>query len=236
MYRRALAFMERTGDDARARQTLLRIALTHHAGSDYPAANAALEAAFARPAPVPCRLDRARRYRGSSWRAGPSTRPCRVGSSSDLGEWVTLNLFRGLVAIGRESEIEPDLAERFSVSDDGCSYRFTLRGDARWSDGVPVTADDFAFTYDRMVEDQMVSAPALAGVTADAVDDRTLEITLAEARNHFLYLLGQPGFFAWPRHVYEQRGRGRLARHPARRERAVRPHRPRRAHRRVAGS
>ena len=56
-------------------------------------------------------------------------------------------------------EIEPDLAERFTVSDDGRSYRFTLRPDARWSDGAPVTADDFAFTFAQMAEDERDRPP-----------------------------------------------------------------------------
>jgi oligopeptide transport system substrate-binding protein len=71
---------------------------------------------------------------------------------------VTRNLFRGLVAIGRDFDLEPDLAERFTVSDDGRSYRFTLRPDALWSDGAPVTADDFAFTFAQMAEDDVATA------------------------------------------------------------------------------
>jgi predicted ATPase/class 3 adenylate cyclase len=50
LYRRALGFMERTGDEASARETLLRIGLTHHVAFDYRAANEAFSEAFARPA------------------------------------------------------------------------------------------------------------------------------------------------------------------------------------------
>ena len=125
-------------------------------------------------------------------------------SDSPQGLEVTRNLFRGLVAIGRDFDIEPDLAERFTVSDDGRSYRFTLRPDALWSDGAPVTADDFAFTFAQMAEDDAATASWLDGVSASAVDERTLEIRLREPRNHFLYILGQPPLFAWPRHVYER--------------------------------
>ena len=57
LYRRALGFMERTGDEAQARQTLLKIALTHHLAFDYRAANEAFSEAFARPAPAPARLE-----------------------------------------------------------------------------------------------------------------------------------------------------------------------------------
>ncbi len=95
----------------------------------------------------------------------------------------------------------------FTVTDDGGSYRFTLRRDAAWSDGAPLTADDFAFTFARMVEDDVVAASWLDGVEANAIDERTLEIQLRDPRNDFLYLLAQPPLFAWPRHAYERDGR-----------------------------
>ena len=56
LFERALAFMERTGDDARMRQTLLRIALAHHIGFNYAAANEAFSQAFAQRAPTPRRM------------------------------------------------------------------------------------------------------------------------------------------------------------------------------------
>jgi ABC-type transport system substrate-binding protein len=69
-----------------------------------------------------------------------------------------------------------------------------------------VTADDFAFTYARMAEDEVATVFWLDGVSGNAVDEHTLEIRLREPRNHFLYLLTQPPLFAWPRHVYEREG------------------------------
>src|SRR5205085_207574 len=77
----------------------------------------------------------------------------------------------------------------------------------RWSDGAPVTAEDFAFTFARMREDKVVSASWLEGISASALDERTLEIDLEEPQNNFLYLLGQSDLFAWPRHLYQKRGR-----------------------------
>ncbi len=206
LYRRALGFMERTGDEASPRETLLKIALTHHLAFDYHAANEAFDEAFARPAPTPQRLEPSKRI---TW-AVPAAwdRVMAPGHSDTKPAFeVARNLFRGLVAIGRDFEIDPDLAERFNVSDDGRLYRFTLRRDALWSDGAPVTADDFAFTFAQMAEDDVATAYRLDGVSADAVDERTLEIQLREPRNHFLYLLATPPFFAWPRHVYEREGR-----------------------------
>jgi ABC-type transport system substrate-binding protein/class 3 adenylate cyclase len=206
-FRRALVFMERTDDRARACPTLLKIALTHHIAFDYHAANEALSEAFVRPAPVSSRLEPSEQVTWATVVGWPDEETAPGLVSSDLAGQVTRNLFRGLVAIGRDLDIEPDLAERFTISDDGRSYRFTLRLDARWSDGTPVTAHDFEFTYAQMVEDDVPSASWLDGVSAAALDERTLEIRLDEPQNHFLYLLGQPWTFAWPRHLYERRGR-----------------------------
>jgi ABC-type transport system substrate-binding protein/class 3 adenylate cyclase len=206
LYRRALGFMERIGDDARARTTLLKIALTHHLGFAYGAANDAVSEAFARQVPMPERLEASERITWAVAAAGYTS--VAPGQSYSLQAFrITPHLFRGLVAIGPDYDIEPDLAEHFTVSDDGRSYRFTLRQDALWSDGAPVTADDFAFTYAQMVEDDVATAFWLDGVSASALDERTLEIQLREPRNHFLYVLGQHPFFAWPRHIYEREGR-----------------------------
>jgi ABC-type transport system substrate-binding protein/class 3 adenylate cyclase len=206
LYRRALGFMERTGDVPSARETLLKIALTHHIAFDYRAANEAFGQAFARPAALPQRLEPSERI---TW-AVPAAwdREVTPGHSYTVPAFeVTRNLFRGLVGIGRDFDIEPDLAERFTVSDDGLSYRFTLRPDAVWSDGTPVTAEDFAFTYDQMAKDDVATASWLDGVSASAVEERTLEIRLRDPKNDFLYLLTQPSFFPWPRHVREREGR-----------------------------
>jgi ABC-type transport system substrate-binding protein/class 3 adenylate cyclase len=207
LYRRALVFLERTADEALVRQTLLKIGLTHHLAFDYRAANEAFGEAFARPAPAPARLEPSERITWATGTPWPHEELAPGLTGSDLANGVTRNLFRGLVAIGPDLDIETDLAERFTVSEDGRTYRFTLRRDARWSDGAPVMAEDFAFTFGQMAEDEVESSPWLDGVSSTAVDDRTLAIQLDEPRNHFLYLLGQPALFAWPRHVYERRGR-----------------------------
>jgi ABC-type transport system substrate-binding protein/class 3 adenylate cyclase len=207
LYRRALGFMSRAGNETQARRTLLRLALTHHLASDYAAAKEAFDRAFDLPAPAPLRLEPTERLSMVTPPGWP-VEGIAPGHSdgSDLAEWVTSNLFRGLVAIGRDLEIEPDLAERFTVSADGRTYRFVLRPDARWSDGVPVSAGDFEFTFTRMLEEEPGSPAGLDEVHAIAVDDRTLELRLVRPRSHFLHLLGQPMLFAWPRHVHEREG------------------------------
>jgi ABC-type transport system substrate-binding protein/class 3 adenylate cyclase len=215
LYRRALDFMERTGDDERARITLFRIGLTHHLAFDFRAASEAFREAFARPRPAEARLEPTEHVTwatGAPWfweRLAPGL------TGSDLASQVIRNLFRGLVLIGPDLEIEPDLAESFTVSEDGRSYQFTLRGDARWSDGVPVQADDFVFTFERMREEADDDAGWLDGLRASVVDESVLDIELHEPRNHFLHMLGRPELFAWPRHVYVKRGRDWHARLPS---------------------
>jgi ABC-type transport system substrate-binding protein/class 3 adenylate cyclase len=206
-YRRALDFMERTGDEGQARRTWLRLGLTHHLAFDYHAANEAFGEAFALSEPAPARLEPRERITWAMTSAWDGELAPGHGFGLPSHE-VGCHLFRGLVSIGRDFEIEPDLAERFAVSDDGRTYRFTIREDAHWSDGAPITSDDFAFTYTRMVEDEVTDAYMLEGLSATALDARTLEIQLVEPRSHFLYLLGYPSVLgAWPRHVYERDGR-----------------------------
>jgi ABC-type transport system substrate-binding protein len=206
LYRRALAFMERIGDEPGARDTLLRLALTHHLAFDYRAANLAFSEAFAGPAPRPSRLETSEQMTWAQTAAWDRAVAPGYSDTQPAIE-VTSNLFRGLVAIGQDYNLIPDLAERFSVAEDGRSYRFTLRPDALWSDGAPVSADDFAFTYAQMVEDDVPCAFWLDGMSASVAGERTLEIRLREPRNYFLYCLALPAFFPWPRHVYEREGR-----------------------------
>jgi len=54
-------------------------------------------------------------------------------------------------------QLEPGVAERWSVSDDGLTYTFQLRDDARWSNGDPVTADDFVFAWRRLILPDMAA-------------------------------------------------------------------------------
>jgi oligopeptide transport system substrate-binding protein len=120
---------------------------------------------------------------------------------------ITEHLFRGLLMIDGELNVLPSLADNMRVSSDGLNYLFRLRQDARWSDGVPLTADDFAFTWMRMREQETPTAFLMEDVeTAEALDEWTLEITLREPRSYFLYILASPWSYPWPRHKCEELG------------------------------
>jgi ABC-type transport system substrate-binding protein/class 3 adenylate cyclase len=202
-YRRALSFLDRLGDAQRARAVLFKIAVSHHLSFDFEAADAAWAEAFARPEPTAVQLDATERLetallRPQSW---------VPGHGYDLIGWAFgPNLFRGLLRFQRGLDIVPDLAEHVSVSADGCTYTFRLREGLRWSDGEPLTANDFAFTHKAMREQAVGSANLLEGTEAHARDDVALELHLSEPRSHMLYLFAQMPFYPWPRHEVEARG------------------------------
>ncbi len=104
-------------------------------------------------------------------------------------------------------ELTGGVAEAWSISDDGLVYTFTLRSDARWSNGEPVTADDFVYSFRRLVDPAAALfyaksaspiehyAEIIAGdrepteLGVRAVDERRLEIRLNEVTPYFLLLL-----------------------------------------------
>jgi len=93
------------------------------------------------------------------------------------------------------------------VSSDGLTYLFRLREGVKWSDGEPLTAEDFAFAWQSMREEQTRTAFLMEDVvSAEALDDRTLEIQLREPRGYFPYLLAQPWAYPWPRHRCKELG------------------------------
>lgn len=103
-------------------------------------------------------------------------------------------IFSGLVRNGPSGSLLPDLAESWSVDDTGAIWTFTLRDDARWQDGEPVTAADVAFTI-RTLQDPAYVGPA-AGSWNDATvttsGTRTVTFTLANPLGGFLQAATQP--------------------------------------------
>ena len=120
------------------------------------------------------------------------------------------NLFEGLVRVGADGNIISGIAESWDVSDDGLNYVFHLYKDTRWSNGTPVTADDFVFGITRALTPETKSEDATdlfliknasayynGDVTADmigvtAVDKNTLSITLEYNSDSLLFVLTEP--------------------------------------------
>ena len=121
----------------------------------------------------------------------------------------------GLYTSDADGNAIPAIAKSDDVSEDGLVYTFHLREDAKWSNGDPVTANDFVYAWRRLVDPNTASEYAfimdVAGVKyaasvnageasleelgVKAVDDYTLEVTLALPVPYFLQLMTFPSFF-----------------------------------------
>ena len=102
--------------------------------------------------------------------------------------------FAGLVRLGADGTVVPDLAARWSADTSGQSWTFDLRADARWHDGQPVTANDVVFTI-RTLRDPAYQGPGAGSwneVTATAVGPRSVRFDLATPIGGFLQLATQP--------------------------------------------
>lgn len=108
----------------------------------------------------------------------------------------------------------PGTAERWEISPDGLRYTFFLRPDARWSNGDPVTAADFVFSYRRLLTPALGASYAymlfcirnaeaynkgeltdFGQVGVKAIDEKTLEITLHAPVPYLLTLLNHYSWF-----------------------------------------
>lgn len=140
---------------------------------------------------------------------------------------VVFAFFEGLTRPDRVTAApRPGVAERWEISPDGLTYTFHLRSDARWSNGEPVTADDFLASFRRALSPALGSQYTLlfnpvrgaeafaAGKLTDfsqvgfaAPDARTLVVTLAQPTPYFLALVtGNPIWFPVHRATVEKYG------------------------------
>lgn len=141
--------------------------------------------------------------------------------SDSTGGEIIWNTFEGLVQAHPESLAPlPALARSWDVSEDGCLYTFHLRH-SKWSDGHPLTASDFVFSFRRLVDPRTASkyasngfifsggaaigrgeaSPETLGVRA--VDDHTLEIELVDPLPYFLNFLSFYSFMPIPQHLLQ---------------------------------
>lgn len=132
----------------------------------------------------------------------------------------------GLYRVTNGSEVEPGQAETIEISEDGLVYTFTLREGLTWSNGEPVTAHDFVYSYQRLVDPTSGSVAATTvevfknaaairngelaidelGVVA--LDDRTLEITLEYPAPYLPKLLTGSRFLPVSQAFVEEVGTG----------------------------
>jgi peptide/nickel transport system substrate-binding protein len=103
-----------------------------------------------------------------------------VLANDDASHAVDALIFSGLTKPDERGLPVPDLAQSWEVSPDGKTYTFVLRTNARWHDGVPVTADDAVYTF-TLLQDPTYTGPLAAlwkDVSVTKVDDRIVKLTL----------------------------------------------------------
>ncbi|MFV0409917.1 MAG: ABC transporter substrate-binding protein [Paracoccus sp. (in: a-proteobacteria)] len=135
-------------------------------------------------------------------------------------------LFEGLMNEDAKGAMVPGVASEYSTSEDGLTYTFKLRPEAKWSNGDPVTASDFVYAWQRLADPATASeyawyielmnvANATDIVAGDkpreelgvkAVDDHTLEVTLTQPTPYFVKMLSHGSTFPVPQKVIEKYG------------------------------
>ncbi|MEC7802519.1 MAG: peptide ABC transporter substrate-binding protein [Verrucomicrobiota bacterium] len=129
---------------------------------------------------------------------------------------VIIALIEGLVSEDPKTlKPVPGVAEKWDISENGLVYTFHLRKNAKWSNGDPVTAHDFVYSYKRILNPELASQYASmlhglknareyheeglswdeAKVGAIAIDDYTLQLTLENPTPYFLELLNHYSWF-----------------------------------------
>ena len=133
----------------------------------------------------------------------------------------------GLYQMDKDGEAVPALAADTQISEDGLIYTFKIRDDAKWSNGEPVTAQDFVFAWQRAVDPKVASeyaymlsdvgqiknaAEIIAGkkdkseLGVTAVDDKTLKVELNVQVPYFLGLMYFPTFYPVNQKFFESCG------------------------------
>ena len=141
----------------------------------------------------------------------------------------------GLMQMDAEGQAVEALAESYEVSEDGCTYTFHIREDANWSNGDPVTANDFVFAWQRAADPATASeysymmsdigqiknaAEIIAGekdkseLGVTAVDEKTLKVELNVPVPYFLSLMYFPTFYPVNQAFYESLAEGTFGTSP----------------------
>lgn len=149
-----------------------------------------------------------------------------TNNSESISDAIVKQLFEGLT-VSTSDGFKPGIAESWDVSEDGKTYTFHLRDDAKWSDGDPVTAKDFEYSWRRICDPDYASE-ALQAITdyvvggqeyfdgtgsyddikATAIDDYTFEVALKNVTPYFPQLVANDVYLPIKKDVVEAAGEG----------------------------
>ncbi|EMA6343569.1 peptide ABC transporter substrate-binding protein [Bacillus cytotoxicus] len=145
-------------------------------------------------------------------------------STDTVGSQVLGNTMEGLYRLDKDNKPIPAAAESSTKSEDGKKYTFKLRKEAKWSNGDPVTAKDFVFAWQRLLDPNTASeyafiaypiknAEAINNGQAEvstlgvkAIDDYTLEVELERPVPYFLNLTAFPSYYPLNEKFVKEKG------------------------------
>ncbi len=132
-------------------------------------------------------------------------------TSIDVEANILYDLYEGLTIYDESGTVIPGDAESWTVSDDGLTYTFKIRDNAKWSDGSPVTADDYVYSFQRVEDPKEAAGYAnilypiknaeaintakpeapvdVSTLGVKALDAKTLQITLERPTPYFITLM-----------------------------------------------
>jgi peptide/nickel transport system substrate-binding protein len=151
------------------------------------------------------RTRRGGEYRDVSDSDAVSFHPYQVSDGTSLG-YQGMVYSRALLRLHENTlEYIPNVAEAYTISEDGLTFTFNLRKNLKWSDGTPLTAHDFKWTYDQASNPDhgFPYLSQLEFITSyEALDDYTLEIKIDEV---YAPALGQMSglITPLPKHIWE---------------------------------
>ena len=142
------------------------------------------------------------------------------------GSDILRNIFEGLYNEGPTGDLVPGVALNHELSEDGKTYTFKLRPEAKWSDGQPVTANDFVYSWRRLADPETASeyawymelmqvenaAQIIAGekpveeLGVTAIDDHTLEVKIGTPLPYFPQMLVHGSTFPVRQDLIEAHG------------------------------
>lgn len=104
---------------------------------------------------------------------------------------VLFNIFEGLVKPNSDGEMIPAVAEKYTLSEDGTTYTFTLREGVKFHNGQTVTAEDVVYSINRCAavpegQEKPLVAAFSAVKSVEALDEKTVAVTIAQRDLEFI--------------------------------------------------
>ena len=109
-----------------------------------------------------------------------------VLSTDSISSTIEGHVFNGLLRVNEDLELELDLAESYSILDQGLRYRFKLKQGVLWHDGQPFTAHDVKYTFEIILNPKTNTVRRSnfviggAPMTFHVIDDYTIDVVLPE--------------------------------------------------------